>query len=74
MIFKNRYLIETMETCRVWKQYSVDAHTIEEAEALIKSGNYDDGVIEQDHFIDHDMGVDMVLNVKHIGTVQEDLE
>ena len=72
MIFKNRYIIETYETCRVWKQYSVDACTIEEAKEKIKSGEYDDGVEELDHFIDNDMGIGyMFLKVRHIGVTGE---
>jgi len=65
---KNVYLIEAYETCRVWKQYSVEAYTIEQAKEMILRGDIYDQVQQLDHDIDTDISVDEIRNIKHIGT------
>lgn len=68
---KNIYLIETMETCKVWKQYSVEAYTIEDAKNIVLGNNYFEQALEIDHYIDHDINVDEFTSIKHCGTRQE---
>ena len=69
---KNKYVIETIETCKVWKQYSVEAYTMEQATEMVKSGDLYESGNEIDHYIDHDIGVDKVMSIKHCGVVGEE--
>lgn len=65
---KNVYVIETLETCKVWKQYQVDAYTIEQAKDIVLRGDLYDQGKELDHYISQDLGVDEIQSVKHCGT------
>jgi hypothetical protein len=68
---KNVYVIETIETCKVWKQYQVEAYTIEDAKNIILGNSHFELPKELDHYIDHDLGVDEFREIKHCGTTGE---
>jgi hypothetical protein len=68
---KNVYLIETLETCKVWKQYEVEAYTMEDAKNIILGNSYFEQPMELDHYIDHDIKVDEFKSIKHCGTTEE---
>jgi hypothetical protein len=68
---KNVYIVETLETCKVWKQYQVEAYTIEDAKNIILGNSYFEQPRELDHYIDHDLGVDKFGEIKHCGTTEE---
>jgi hypothetical protein len=67
-MMKNVYLIETLETCKVWKQYEVEAYTIDDAKRIVMGGEIFEQPVELDHYIDHDLGVDEIKVIKHCGT------
>ena len=69
---KNKYLIETSETCLVHKQYVVDAYTIEQAKEIIMRGDLYGSGQEIDHYITDDLGVNEVKSVKHCGVEEEE--
>lgn len=69
---KNIYVIETSETCRVWKQYTVEAYTMEQAEDMVLRGDLFDSGKEEDHYITDDLGVNEVISIKHCGIVEEE--
>ena len=68
---KNLYVVETMETCKVWKQYSVEAYTMDDAKRIVMGGEYFEQPLELDHYIDQDLGIDEIQTIKHCGTVGE---
>jgi hypothetical protein len=68
---KNVYLIETLETCKVWKQYEVEAYTMEDAKKIVLGNSYFEQPLELDHYIDHDLGVDEIRSIKHCRTTEE---
>jgi hypothetical protein len=68
---KNLYVVETLETCKVWKQYEVEAYTMEHAKNIVLGNEYFEQAHELDHYIDHDLGVEKFLDIKHCGTVEE---
>jgi len=68
---KNLYVVETIETCKVWKQYSVEAYTMENAKNIVLGNSYFEQALELDHYIDHDLGVDEFKDIKHCGIVEE---
>jgi hypothetical protein len=68
---KNIYEIETLETCKVWKRYRVDAYTMEDAKNIVLGNSYFEQALELDHYIDHDLGVDEFREIKHCGTTEE---
>jgi hypothetical protein len=68
---KNVYIVETLETCKVWKQYQVEAYTIEDAKNIVLGNSYFDQPKELDHYIDHDLAVDEFGEIKHCGTTEE---
>lgn len=68
---KNVYVVETLETCRVWKQYEVEAYTMEDAKNIVLGNSYFEQPRELDHYIDHDVSVDEFREIKHCGTIEE---
>jgi hypothetical protein len=68
---KNIYVVETIETCKVWKQYEVEAYTMEDAKNIILGNSYFEQPLELDHYIDHDIKVDEFKSIKHCGTTEE---
>lgn len=68
---KNIYIVETLETCKVWKQYRVDAYTMEDAKNIVLGNSYFEKPIELDYYIDHHLSVDEFLEIKHDGTKEE---
>jgi len=68
---KNIYVVETLETCQVWKQYEVKAYTIEQAKDIVLRGDLYDQGSELDHYIAQDIEVNQIQSVKHCGTVEE---
>jgi hypothetical protein len=68
---KNIYIVETLETCKVWKQYRVDAYTMEDAKNIVLGNSYFEQALELDHYIEHDLGVDEFREIKHDGTTEE---
>jgi hypothetical protein len=68
---KNVYLIETKETCEVWKQYAVEAYTMEQAKDMVLRGDLYDSGEELDHYIISDLGVNEIQKIKHCGTKEE---
>jgi hypothetical protein len=68
---KNLYVIETLETCKVWKQYKVEAYTMDDAKRIVMGGEIFEQPVELDHYIDQDLGVDEFLSIKHYRTVEE---
>ena len=68
---KNLYVVETLETCKVWKQYEVEAYTIDDAKRIVMGGEIFEQPVELDHYIDHDLGVDKFLAIKHSRVVEE---
>jgi len=68
---KNVYLIETTETCEVWKQYTVEAYTMEQAKDMILRGDLYDSGKELDHYIIGDLGVNEIQKIKHCGIREE---
>lgn len=68
---KNVYIVETIETCKVWKQYEVEAYTIEDAKRIVMGGDFHEQPRELDHYIDHDIEINDFVSVKHCGTTQE---
>ena len=68
---KNVYVIETTETCQVWKQYTVEAYTMDQAKEMILSGDLYGSGKEEDHYIINDMQVNEIQNIRHCGTREE---
>lgn len=68
---KNKYIIETSETCLVHKQYVVEAYTMDQAKDIVLRGDLYDSGRELDHYITDDLGVNEVISIKHCGTVEE---
>lgn len=68
---KNVYIVETLETCKVWKQYRVDAYTKEDAKNIILENSLYAHAEELDHYIDHDLGVEEFRVIQHVGTTEE---
>ena len=64
---KNVYLIETKETCTVWKQYSVEAYMMDDAERILLAGELYEQGKELDHYIESDLGINEIKNIKHVG-------
>ena len=71
---KNKYIIETSETCIVHKQYVVEAYTIDQATDIVMRGDLYDSGRETDHYITQDVGVNEILSVTHCGIVEEEDE
>jgi len=69
---KNKYIIETSESCLVNKQYVVEAYTMEQAKDIVMRGDLYDSGHEVDHYITDDLGVNEVYSIKHIGIVGEE--
>lgn len=68
---KNVYVVETIETCKVWKQYEVEAYTMDDAKNIVLGNSYFEQPREIDHYIDHDLRVDEFRSIKHCGTTEE---
>jgi len=68
---KNVYVVETTETCKVWKQYTVEAYTMDQAKEIILKGDLYDCAREEDHYIISDMEVNEFQKIKHCGTREE---
>jgi len=69
---KNKYIIETSETCLVHKQYVVEAYTMEQAKDIVMRGDLYDSGRELDHYITDDLEVQEIKSIKHCGIVEEE--
>ena len=68
---KNKYIIETSETCLVHKQYVVEAYTMEQAKEFVMNGDLYDHGRQIDHYITDDLAVQEIKSVRHCGVVEE---